>query len=153
MYFCPPLTSQQRPQRGIIEAGGKCGLCAVFVFLTGKPICQLARQAFSLCTQLLPILFTVLVLLLVLAPQLRSQQRVEWENNTLFCFASFRTQRCETDWQSDFQRVCDFHCSPCFYSLSSFPCTIAFSPDSLTPIITMPVLLLIPAPQLITATG
>ena len=78
---------------------------------------------------------------------------IEWDKSTLFCFASFRTQRGEADWQSVFLRVCVFHCSHCFYSLSYLPCTIVFSLDSLTSIITMPVLLLIPVPQLVTATG
>ena len=92
LIFLSPylLTSQQRSQRGIIEAGDKYGLCAVFVWLTGKPICQLARQIFSLCTHLLPILFTIFVILLILAPQLRSQQRdrVGQKYLVLFCFVS-----------------------------------------------------------------
>ena len=51
----------------------------------------------------------------ILRHRLDHSNVIEWENSTLFCFASCRTQRGETDWQSVFLLLCVYHCSPCFY--------------------------------------
>ena len=88
---------QQRPQRGIIEAGDKHRMFLAFVWRTGKSICQLACQiAFLLCTHILPIFVTVLILLILVPQILDRSNTIEGENSSWLCFVSFSAQIVET---------------------------------------------------------